>query len=1149
MDDMIESDPEGSEKFQTFYEGKRIMNTIPTLFDLMMTYTRDAAGLDAPDEIHALCAYARILTMTQADFDKAFSALGRDQALTDEEQRQAAVLKLIADAAGLDAALMAEYLPRHAGAYAHTPEKAAAFDRLLKETGGLADNDTLRFTALFKKLIESAKDDLHAFRAGSTPEDTVRSLAGQARSLSADQSGLITLMQQARTLEQKLRRRIIGQDYAIRAFAKGCFHSACLNTDRSGRPSASGLFLFAGPSGTGKTLLAQEAAKALSRPCKILNMRIYATYQSAAELTGIPRTAANAAPGILTGYVRQHPDCVLVIDELERADTGVIRLFLQLLDEGSLEDAWYDEPVSFKDTLIIFTTTAGKSLYDAYPDEHLASMSPSVILNAVSRKSDPANGEEAFPAAVCTRLMAGTVIMFSHLDGTHLLRITERNFGICAEKIRQNFGSRLLFDPRLPSVFLFGESGHPDARQIATRSTQFIMQALYEFIRQAYDESMDAQPETIELNVNVPEDSPEIAALFEPAQTQVVLVVCDTSLYDFIDEHSSDDTTLAIATAATLEEAEEVLTTLDVCMMVIDPMTGYDESLANGLSIDDLNSEGMRIFRHIRNTMQSLPVYIMSHLRPLRRADRDTCLAMGARGIMTYKENTFHSKISALSRSVYLEEKIHELSRREQVLRFNTAQHLSADRKHAVIEYYDFELQTQSVSDTASFMPDKAERPSVRFSDIIGQQKAKEELSFFLEYLKRPKEYILKGTRPPKGILLYGPPGTGKTMLAMAMAGEAGVTFLPTTATHFMNSYFGESEANIRSLFRTARKYAPSVIFIDEIDAIGKLRTGSSTTAHTESMLNALLAEMDGFMSDPQQPVFVIAATNYQIDGPGMEGRPVLDPALVRRFDNRILVDLPSEEERKEFLEVTLKQIEGSTVTQEAITNVASRSTGQSLSVLQNILDLALRNASRAEKALDDIILINAMDEYSFGEERKWGREYYEGIAYHESGHAYISYLSGEKQSFMTIVSRSDFSGYMQREDREDMPSYTKEQMLWLVRTSLAGRASEIVFFGKELGINTGVSSDLMGATALVLSMLTQYGMYDNSLLSLDTGAIIDTPSGDKILKAAEKILEEEMACTIRLIREGKEKVAKLAAALLEKNQLTGSEIRSILES
>ena len=1126
-----------------------------SLFDIIMDFAGQTAGSSPVDAIYALCGYARLMALDHEGLDQAFRNVGRQSGATEDELRQVSVLKMLLSSEDLDSALFIKYLPQFPSAFAHTPEMTASFNTALNLVITQGNDDTGRLpAALFRHLIMYERDALRIFAIGNSEEDVRRMLSRRSlkyNDLQSDTSEpmLIHLMQQSRMLEQQLRRKVIGQEYAVRAFARGYFHSACMSLDPSSRRGPSGLFLFAGPSGTGKSLLAREAAKALSRPCKVLNMRVYAAPQSAAELTGVPAASAGASPGVLTGYVYNHPDCILVIDELERADPGIIRLFLQILDEGELEDTFKDEMVSFKDTCIIFTTNAGKSLYEAYPDEHLANMTPAVILNAVCRSRDHTDDAPAFPAGICSRMLSGTVIVFSHLDGMHLLRIAERNFGKCAEHIKETLGCHLRFDPKLTSVFLFGEPGHPDAKQISARSTQFIMHELYEFTRQAYDSAPDIQPDTIEFKVSVPDNVPEIAALFEPLQTQVALVVCDPSLYDTIDaiNESGAGTALTIATAATLDEAKTVLTSMEVCMMVIDPMVGYNEALAKGLGIDDLNTESMHIFRQIRNTMQSLPVYIMEHIRPLRRADRDTFMAMGSRGILTYKEKNFYDRLSDLSKAVYLEEKISELSRRESVLRYNTAQHLSPDHRHAVIEYYDFELQASVTQDTPLYIPERTVRPDIRFSDIIGAKNAKDELTFFLDYLKRPKEYILKGTRPPKGILLYGPPGTGKTMLAMAMAGEAGVTFLPTTATHFMNSYFGESEANIRSLFRTARKYAPSVIFIDEIDAIGKMRTGSSTTAHTENMLNALLAEMDGFMYDPQQPVFVIAATNYQIDADNADGRPVLDPALVRRFDNRILVDLPNEEERKEYLTVTLKKIEGNTVTEEAITNIASRSTGQSLALLRNIIDLAVRNAARAEVPLSDIILIGAMDEYSFGEERKWGREYYEGIAYHESGHAYISYLSGEKPSFMTIVSRSDFSGYMQREDREDMPSYTKSQMIWLIRTALAGRASEIVFLGEDAGTNTGIASDLTSATSLALSMVSQFGMYPHTLLSLEPGAVIDTSAGEKMLKMAEKILEDEMAATLQLIREGKDKIEKLAAVLLEKNQLTGKEIREIL--
>ena len=201
-----------------------------------------------------------------------------------------------------------------------------------------------------------------------------------------------------------------------------------------------------------------------------------------------------------------------------------------------------------------------------------------------------------------------------------------------------------------------------------------------------------------------------------------------------------------------------------------------------------------------------------------------------------------------------------------------------------------------------SSIPSDAERPSDRFDDVIGAEKAKEELQYFVKHLTEPKEFRMKGAEPPKGILLYGPPGTGKTMLARAMAGESDVTFFPTSATEFMDSHVGGSEAKIRRIFKQARKYAPAIIFIDEIDAIGKERTGSENTHHTELMLNALLTEMDGFHgADSNKPVFVLAATNKMVRGENGESAS-LDEALLRRFNNKIYVAPPKESEREQYI-------------------------------------------------------------------------------------------------------------------------------------------------------------------------------------------------------------------------------------------------------
>ena len=237
---------------------------------------------------------------------------------------------------------------------------------------------------------------------------------------------------------------------------------------------------------------------------------------------------------------------------------------------------------------------------------------------------------------------------------------------------------------------------------------------------------------------------------------------------------------------------------------------------------------------------------------------------------------------------------------------------------------------------------DDIEKPDTRFSDVIGAQDAKDELQLYIDYLKNPKRFTAQGVKPPKGILLYGPPGTGKTMLAKAMAGESDVTFIPCVATGFVTKYQGSGPESIRTLFKRARRYAPAVIFIDEIDAIGRKR-GQVNSGHGEEMaLNALLAEMDGFAVDPKRPVFVLAATNFEIEE-GHAGMGVIDPALSRRFDCKILVDLPTAEEREQYIRASLQKVKTHIVTEDMIKRLAIRSVGMSLANLSSVMEMANR--------------------------------------------------------------------------------------------------------------------------------------------------------------------------------------------------------------
>ena len=422
----------------------------------------------------------------------------------------------------------------------------------------------------------------------------------------------------------------------------------------------------------------------------------------------------------------------------------------------------------------------------------------------------------------------------------------------------------------------------------------------------------------------------------------------------------------------------------------------------------------------------------------------------------------------------------------------------------------------------------------IDYSDIQGQ-----------EAVKRATMVAVAGGH---NLLYVGPPGSGKTMLARAMAGESDVAFLETSATQFMNSYVGKSEENIRRLFRTARKYAPAIIFIDEIDAIAKERTGDTTSQHTESMLNTLLTEMDGFRENVKEPVFVLAATNYDLDGSVSGKKRRIDPALLRRFDNRIYVDLPNEEERKQYLELKLNQKGKNKISEDIISNLAARTTGQSIAILQNVIELAMRNAAKAGTELSGERLLDALEEYNYGEKKTWEQGYYESVAIHESGHAYAAWCAGEKPSYVTIVSRGNFGGYMQHENSENKPNYSREDLLGKIRTSLAGRAAEKVFFGREASLNTGASSDLRSATDMAMRVIATYGMDEENLVCLSPEQILNTTLAKEFIERTNRLLKEQMKETENLICSGREKVEALAKKLLEQNHLTQNEIQDIFD-
>ncbi len=444
---------------------------------------------------------------------------------------------------------------------------------------------------------------------------------------------------------------------------------------------------------------------------------------------------------------------------------------------------------------------------------------------------------------------------------------------------------------------------------------------------------------------------------------------------------------------------------------------------------------------------------------------------------------------------------------------------------------------------------DKGTKVNINFGDVAGLDEAKVEVMEIVDFLKNPKKYTALGGKIPKGALLIGPPGTGKTLLAKAMAGEAQVPFFSLSGSDFVEMFVGVGASRVRDLFKQAREKAPCIIFIDEIDAIGRARGKNAVMSNDEreNTLNQLLVEMDGFGGD--SGIIILAATN----------RPdVLDSALLRpgRFDRQISIDRPDVVGREAIFKVHLTPIKVSENLD--IHKLAEQTPGFAGADIANVCNEAALIAARKNKqGVDMQDFQDAIDRVIGGLEKKnkiIAPHEKEIIAYHEAGHAICGWFLEHAYPLLkvTIVPRGTAAlGYAQYTPKEQY-LYDTQQLLDQICMTLGGRAAEEIFFGK---ISTGASNDLQQITRIAYSMVTVYGMNDkvgnvsyydpsqeNSFMkpySEETGKIID--------EEVRKIIDNAYSATLSLLREKKEQVEILAKALLEKEVLHKSDVEELI--
>ena len=933
------------------------------------------------------------------------------------------------------------------------------------------------------------------------------------------------VMESIKQIQNTLRKNIYGQDEAIFSVVSGYFNTLVRNTIGGNGKGPRATFLFAGAPGVGKTYLAQMTARAMHLPFRRFDMSSFSDKEAPLEFAGSDKVYRNGHEGLVTGFVRENPKCVLLFDEIEKAHMNIIHLFLQILDIGRLKDSHTGKNVSFENAIIIMTTNAGKTLY-----ENLEPGAPmpgrKVIVNALATEVNPVTGNKFFPEAICSRFAAGNIVLFNPLGAQELLNIGQTCLADYAEDFKENFHIDLTFDNNLCAALLFAEGGRVDARALKGRASNFVSSEAYNWIRFAHEKEEISLENITQIRLVTDVGDQDTAKLFSIQKKPTILLYSerpDTFAY------LGNPEKFHFLIPADKQQAEEWIATEEIDLAICD-IFGNE---ATTLNIEDTASQGRRLMDTL--IKERIPVLVYStKKRTINNEERQALSEIGASGFFErdFPQISF-VKLEEICKRVHNEKMLRDLGRARKVLAFDCTYDWDGGsigiinlKNMRIIPAIDAQDQPDIVGLCAT---------DTTFDSIIGAEDAKDELKGFISYLKEPRAYAKNSVPAPKGIILYGPPGTGKTMLAKALAHESGATFIATQGNNFLSGRLGAGAQEVKRLFAMARKYAPSVLFIDEIDIVAKNRMTDGTAG---DVINALLNEMDGFSTNPSRPVFVLAATNFDVS---YGASSALDPALLRRFDRRIFVDLPNRQERMTFIH---KRLTGSrqVLSDTLVENIALRSTGMSLAELEAVIDFALRGMlQKGLPALTDQLLDEAFETYRYGEKTEWDESTLHRIAVHEAGHVVISYLAGNKPTYVTVAGRSNYGGYMQVHKENSVQ--TKKHLLDTIRTALAGRAAEMVFFGEEDGISVGAADDLKVATEIAMRMITVYGMHNEHGLAFDN----EGRTREQTLGLCNRILADELDKAVALLTANHGKTQNLVDVLMRKNHLIGNEIGQIL--
>ena len=900
-----------------------------------------------------------------------------------------------------------------------------------------------------------------------------------------------------------------------------------------------------------------------------LDMSAYAGHQAHEQLVGFNAAYSNASAGVLTGFIKSHPNGVVLADEIEKAHRNTQNIFLQILDYGKIYENNTKESIDCSRLTVVFTTNLGRELYNTPEKFGLLQNSQrieDVILDAlgkdVARQSDGEDSAGLTPEML-SRLAKGHLVLFERLDGLALERIAQKTVEQVSAEMQNSAGIHLdVGDPIILTLMVLRFGANGDARRLTTSLRNYLYSCIKDLLFENKEMLLGESNKILLLKVNgLRIVMPDLVNLPDPVKKAME----DRSRILVIDEDqwaAEPVDNLEWHRVGNLTAADDLLREGKVDYILLDLNIGMS---ANDPGMD----KGLEILRWLRTHYPEVPLYVFSESPERRKLSPETLQNVaregGARGVLqklfygngeqdATNRNAFFRQLKEIDAMLRRERLLNYYRRRFKTLEFDLAlqQEKLTDDGYLKLELTRVrEIMTVAAKDRTQI--GWVDIPTERFDDIAGAKHAKDRLMEISKWLANPVALRDLGLELPKGILLTGPPGTGKTSLARALAGESQVPFFAISGSEVLKKWVGDSEATIRDLFTRARNYAPSIIFIDEIDGIAGKRSADGGNDVRNSVLNQLLSQMDGFSQERGRPVFVMAATN----------RPdILDPAALRpgRFDLQIEVPPPSPEARGEIFELYMKKVPKDDDVR--FDDLAARSAGMSGAEIRQVCKeaawLAYREGLRKvhQKHLNE-----AITSVRFGlssEVVLMDDEAKRTTAVHEAGHAVaqIRLFAGEPVSQISILPRGRALGFTENQSAPRYTDLSADRIAKKAQVFLAGRIAEELVLGSDC-ITAGCANDLERASALAAQSISRWGMNSKiglvSFAGLCSGLNLNTSTGESssinevVLEEVKAWISAQAEAVRVLLSENRASIDRLVQALMEKETLYGEDIQRLV--